>query len=311
MCPKTDGIKREGVNISKPMLNSAQLVKHMQEKGIKFEITNIQDARYMLDNINYYFKVASYRVNFSKDANGKYINLDFAYLTDLASIDMQLRDYLLDLSLDIEHGIKVLLLHQMSEDPHENGYEIVKEFKERFPQQYNHTLINFQNNRYEQDMYSKHHDNIPVWVFMEIITFGTLSQFVDFYYSMHPFKRIKPVYNHLKYSKNIRNACAHSNPLLLNLFSEREFLPHPSGPVKSAAKVIGISNNYLNDLKINDLVSTFYLHKIIQSKKMSEHRVRQGHRLIDRFHRHKEWYDDNVKLNSFFSILTKMIDYLG
>lgn len=102
---------------SKPMLNSAQLVKHMQEKGIKFEITSPKDARYMLDNINYYFKLASYRVNFPKDSNGKYINLDFAYLTDLASIDMQLRDYLLDLSLDIEHGIKVILLHQIANGP--------------------------------------------------------------------------------------------------------------------------------------------------------------------------------------------------
>ncbi len=62
----------------------------------------------MLDNVNYYFKLASYRVNFPKNYDKKYINLDFAYLTDLASIDMQLRDYLLDLSLDIEHGIKVI-----------------------------------------------------------------------------------------------------------------------------------------------------------------------------------------------------------
>lgn len=29
------------------MLNSAQLVKHMQEKEIKFEITTTKDARYM------------------------------------------------------------------------------------------------------------------------------------------------------------------------------------------------------------------------------------------------------------------------
>ena len=35
--------------MDKPMLNSAQLVKHMQEKGIKFEITTTKDARYMLD----------------------------------------------------------------------------------------------------------------------------------------------------------------------------------------------------------------------------------------------------------------------
>lgn len=51
---------------------------------------------------------------------------------------------------------------------------------------------------------------------------------------------------------------------------------------------MGVSNGYLQDLKVNDLISLFYLHKIIESKKMSEHRIRQGKRLIKRFHRHKE-----------------------
>lgn len=130
------------------MLNSSQLVSHMQEKGIKFEITSPKDARYMLDNINYYFKLACYRVNFPKDTKGKYINLDFAYLTDLASIDMQLRDYLLDLSLDIEHGIKVILLHQIANDPKEDGYNIVQEFKNKFPKHYSRAIKAFKNNRY-------------------------------------------------------------------------------------------------------------------------------------------------------------------
>ena len=49
--------------MDKPMLNSSQLVNHMQEKGIKFEITTTKDARYMLDNVNYNFKLASYKIN--------------------------------------------------------------------------------------------------------------------------------------------------------------------------------------------------------------------------------------------------------
>lgn len=31
--------------MDKPMLNSAQLVKHMQEKGIKFEITTTKEVK--------------------------------------------------------------------------------------------------------------------------------------------------------------------------------------------------------------------------------------------------------------------------
>lgn len=73
----------------------------------------------------------------------------------------------------------------MSEDPHEDGYQIVQAFRNEFPKQFERTLINFKNNRYEQDMYQKHYENIPIWVFMEIIIFGTLSQFIDFYYKSH------------------------------------------------------------------------------------------------------------------------------
>ena len=85
------------------MLTTNQLIAHMKNKGITFNECTEKDAYHMLTQINYYFKLAFYRTNFVKDTNHKYVNLDFTYLTDLASIDMQLRDYLMDLSLDIEH----------------------------------------------------------------------------------------------------------------------------------------------------------------------------------------------------------------
>lgn len=295
---------------NKQLLTTPQLIKHMESKGINFDLFDKTKTRLFLDNVNYYYKVASYRSNFPKDSDGKYINLDFAYLTDLASIDMQLRDYLLDITLDIEHGIKVLLLKQIANDPDEDGYQVVLKYKDRFPKLFDSVLLQFRHNKYEHDMYNRHHSNMPIWVLMEIISFGMLSRFVEFYYREIRFKRIKPFNDQLKFCKNIRNACAHSNPLLVNLFSEKEFLKKPTASIQASARLIGIPRYYLSDLKINDLVATFHLHKLIQSKKMQEHRVRQGRRLITRYHRHENWYADNTKLNSLFSILNKMIDYL-
>lgn len=292
------------------MMNTSELISHMKQKGIKFNLTSESDTKEMLNKVNYYFKLTSYRSNFPKDENGKYQNLDFAFLTDIASVDMQLRDYLLDLSLDIEHGIKVSLLDLIANDPKEDGYSIVQDFRSLHPNQYEQTLEYLGKNRYLQDMYKKHHDHIAVWVFLEVMTFGVLSMFVDFYVDRTHIKRVKSIKNYLKYTKNIRNACAHSNPLLVNLFSDKEFLRRPSAPVKTAAHKIKISDSYLQDIKINDLVSLFYLHRFFQSNKMSEHRLRQGTRLIKRFHRHEDWYADNSQLNTFFNILNRLIDYL-
>ncbi|KON40529.1 DNA-binding protein [Lactiplantibacillus plantarum] len=294
----------------KCMKSTSELIEHMQQKNIGFNISNITQAKQTLTKINYYYKLSSYRSNFPKDENGKYIHLEFAYLTDLASIDMQLRDYLMDLSLDIEHSIKVVLLDLISNDSNEDGYTIVTDFRNEHQAQYDQTLQYWGSSQYLHDFYQKRHEDVSIWVLMETMTFGTLSMFVDFYFSRTEIQQVKKIKNYLRFSKNIRNACAHSNPLLVNLFSDKEFLRHPSAPITLAANQMGINRTYLQDLKINDLVSLFYLHKCLQSKKMSEHRCRQGRRLIKRFHRHSDWYADNTQLNTFFRILNIVIDYL-
>ncbi|WP_368791418.1 Abi family protein [Companilactobacillus farciminis] len=297
--------------MEKRMMSTNELINHMKSKGITFNFISENEASKTLNKVNYYFKVTSYRSNFPKNESNKYENLDFAYLVDLASIDMQLREYLFDLSIDIEHGIKVLLLNLISNDVNEDGYSIVEDFKINYPNQYQRTLKYLEKNKYLHDMYKKHHNNISIWVFLEVMTFGTLSIFVDFYLKRKNTRSVRQIHNYLKFSKNIRNACAHSNPLLVNIFSDKEFLRRPSAPIKSAAKQMNIPMNYLQDLKINDLVSLFFLHKKIQSKKMSEHRYNQGKKILTRFHRHKDWYADNTKLNTFFKILDILIDYIN
>ena len=67
----------------KPMLSVDQLITHMQEKGIKFEIMSEADAKQYLHMNNNYFKLTSYRKNYPKYTTGAhagtYEHLDFAY----------------------------------------------------------------------------------------------------------------------------------------------------------------------------------------------------------------------------------------
>ena len=84
-------IKNKRGVFMKLLKTSDELISHMKIKGIKFDIVK-EEAKIFLQNNNYYMKLASYRANYDKrKSNGEYINLDFAYLRELSTIDMHLR----------------------------------------------------------------------------------------------------------------------------------------------------------------------------------------------------------------------------
>lgn len=294
--------------MEKVKYNYTQMIQHMQEKGIQFNICSIADAKDMLTKRNYYFKLTVYRKCFSK-IDGQYSNLDFAYLTDLASIDASLRYYILDLSLDIEHSLKTALDDLITQNPNEDGYSIVQEFRNYDQFGYDQMMRYLQNNKYLRDMFNKHHQRPAIWVLLEVMTFATLSKFIEFYSSKYQARRLNDAKNLLRYAKNLRNASAHSNPLLVNIFSEKEHLRYPNTNVVRIARQMGLTRQDVMDQKINDLVSIMYLHKKYTSNASHEHIKRSGKRLIQRMKRHPDYYKNNQLLNKSFDIFNILVDF--
>lgn len=284
------------------------MIQHMKKKGITFNNMSEEDAKIVLKNNTYYYKVTSYRKNFKKDKE-KYRNLDFACLADLGTIDMRMRYIILEMSLDYEHGIKTKLLDLITSDPNEDGFKIVDEFKTKHPTTYKRVLEDLRRNKYLKDMYYKRSSNPGIWVVLEIMTFGSLSIFIDFYYKKKKTKSLKAAYNLTKYAKNTRNAAAHSNPILLNLFEQHLFISNDQSVV-SYADIMGISNENLKDRKINDLVSLFYLHKVYCSEGLNNHKKEECLKLIERVYRNREYYSEVAELKKFRDIFIKCVDYL-
>lgn len=199
----------------KLLKTSDELISHMKIKGIKFDIVKEDDAKKFLQNNNYFMKLASYRANYDKRKNnGEYINLDFAYLQELSTIDMHLRYLILQMCLDIEHALKTRLLKDIEDNSEEDGYDIIR----RFITKYERSCQNIQKHRsseYCRELIEKYYPYFPAWVFVELISFGDMVKLYEYYSERYP-SRLKD--SELLYSvRDLRNAAAHSNCLIIKL----------------------------------------------------------------------------------------------
>lgn len=292
----------------KPKLSYLELISDMKKRGIKFNIVNEQDAERFMETTNYYFKLASYRKNFPESHN-QYIDLEFAYLKDLAAIDVTLRRFLSNVTLAVEHGLKVYIMDLITKNDAEDVYSIVQEFRAKKPKSYGRVLSYLKSNQYSHELYNKYHSEPSIWVFLEVAPFGDLSQFIEFYKNKYPNRKIETIVSNLKFAKNIRNATAHSNPILINLFSPDEFLPNPTQAVVSEAHLMNVDSILLTDMKVHDLVALFYLNKMLTSPTARQHFFEDGQEVINRFNKHSEYYATIASIKQFKTIFSNIIDY--
>ncbi|WP_052717242.1 Abi family protein [Bacillus thermotolerans] len=111
-----------------------------QKKGVQFNLISVAEAIPYLEERNYYYKFACYRKSFVRDKNGKYIDLDFQYLISLSKLDKDLRYILLQMTLEIEHFLKVMILKNISYNNQVDGYEIVGDFISSYNAKYSKSI---------------------------------------------------------------------------------------------------------------------------------------------------------------------------
>lgn len=318
--------------MNKPKLSSNQIVEKIEkEKGITFKhITKEEAAAYLTEKNNYY-RLASYRKNYDKillgENEGKYINLDFSYLIDLSSIDMQLRFLIIRMCLDIEHDLKIRLLNDITKDDEEDGYSIVKDFvdnndsimedifKKRNSTYVGDLISNFFTFEYHLSIknnivFDRKEIRCPVWAFVEIISFGSFIKFYDYYYGD---RNTGAKTNLLNPIKSLRNACAHNNCLLNNL---RSGCSKPSSTVsKFVSQINGISKDerkkYLSVRPIFEFVSLLIVYDSFVSQTVKEHRYLEMNELVNnRMSRNSEYYQNQQLLKASYLFIQKIVDFL-
>lgn len=305
---------------AKPMLNAEELINHLEEKGVKFYLISKDEAKKYLEENNNYFKLASYRKNFSKYENGyneeKYIDLDFKMLIDLSIIDMRLRKTMLSIVLDLEHYAKVKLLSKV-ENATKDGYSIVEEYIQDLKNKGEYDYLESELNKnirgtYCGDLVDKYKGEYPIWAFVEIIPFGRFIKFYMFVADKLQDKSMIDEAYLLKNVRELRNACAHNNCIINDLKSSTSKYK-TNYKILNEIAAIGISkktrDNKMTNARIQQIVTLLYLNKkITTSKGVLNHQIVMLQDLKNRVEHHIEYYDTNDLVQTSLNFLNKVID---
>ena len=306
----------------KPKLTVEQQIEHLEEKGITFDLYSKEDAKDYLCNNSYYFKLASYRKNFPKHNYGedkdKYIKLDFAQLVDLAVIDMRLRYILVQMSMDIEHYIKVELLSIIGKNLLEDGYSICDDFRNSLPEEQlkrlDTEIDKCNDSDYTRDLLS-HYDNkhIPVWILLEVIPFGRLISFYKFCADRFNDKKMQKNFFLLLPCKQVRNAAAHSSCMLNNLLPDTAVRKPSNAVSRALSQVSNLSETTrkrkMMNLRIQQIVTLLYVHKeFVTSRGVHKRAATMLSDLAVRMNKNIDYYEDNSCVKTSLCFLSSVID---
>ena len=308
------------MEIVKPKLSLDGQIEHLKEKGVLFNIMDEAEARDYLGQHNNYFKLTAYRKNYDKHPAGenkdKYINLEFAYLVDIAVIDMQLRYRIVHMALDLEHHTKLQLLRKMDEY-NEDGYQVVQDYIDSLDEKqrkiFDSEINRNKGNIYCGDIIAKYEGAFPIWAFIEIVPFGRLVAFYGFCAERFSDKSMKDTFYRLLTCKEIRNASAHSNCILNNLKAKTAAHSTNAAVTSELMKIKGMNTNFrknrMSNARIQQVVTLLYTHKdMVESEGIKRSESEDLKKIMERVDKNYDYYNTNPMIKGTFDFLKLVVD---
>lgn len=219
-----------------------------------------------------------------------------------------LRDVLLPMTLDIEHFTKVRLL-ATAEDAGESGYDIIRNYLESLPKEQRDRIINELKHR-EKDPYigeivQKYRENMPIWVFCEIMPLGIFSSLVKFCAIRWGDASLQRVHYLLKNTRSVRNSCAHGVCSINELLQHSPSLRPPASLVNELASA-GIPkrlrSKWLRGERMVNTRSTLYLYQKIVPKGTARTEQEKALRALFAAVENSEVPPENPAIAAFFFI---------
>lgn len=303
---------------AKPKLTVDEQIARLKSKGITFDICTEDDAKYVMAEESYWFNIAAYRTLYDKQIDGEhegcYINLDFAYLADLAAIDKQLRQTLLPMTLDVEHYAISKIERIVSERDDEDGYSIVVDYwNSMTDDRREHRTAEIK--RLREDFYcgkllEQYRSSMPVWVFMELLTFGAFIDFYGFCAKRWDDQEMRQDHYTLRAVKSARNAYAHSC-CIINNFRRTDIRHRTSVEVMKALENAGVSkqvrNKRMKNVAMQQIATLMFAQSRFVTGSADKKKASASlQKLCERMDEHSDYYLTNNVVTSAFEFLKKI-----
>ena len=311
----------------KPLLTVDEQLAHLKSKGVTFDICGEEEAADFLRHGNNYLRTASYRVLYPKQVEGanvgRYVNLDFAHLANLSSLDRQLREALLAAAIDIEHFAKMRVLDRIEREG-EDGYGIVADYlaslthdaRRRF-----HAGLHARgaegerHDTYSGDLIFHYMDDMPAWVLFEVCEFGLFVDFYRFCAERWDDREMLDQHYILKSVKAVRNAVAHNCCTINGLTSSGSAKEFPiSEPITRALNAAGMKNSKtrrknLSNLRVAQMAAVLYSTSTFCTRESARMRNALKFQQVKRqIQENAHLYRTNNAVASALAFIVKLID---
>ena len=295
-------------------------IMDLTEKGITFDLVNVEDARAFLRYNTYYFKFKSYARNYVPATGGpnagKYYNVDFKHLMELSKLDAYFRRVVLSMCLDIEHVLKARLLYDISENEKEDGFNISK----MYIKQHSSVLVDLNNSKNKSatsDLVEAilKNEDVPAWKLIEALSFGRFIELYELYYQTYGGENYSTYLGSLKY---LRNSAAHNACLLNSIRTPYSTVRKNQAIMERLTEISGFSDSYKQKMKnpvVHDFIVLLFVYFDIlntrYNRKMRDNGLKELEKLFNEtFLREKELFIKNDSLVANYRFVRQMVFYL-
>ncbi len=252
------------MEVKKPTTYDEQLAI-LEQRGIILD--NREFCKEKLNEIGYY-RFTGYALPFKNSDSNTYSNVTFKRIYYIYQFDSNLRAIFFSCIEDIEIYLRSNLSYYFTDKYGSLGYTDPANFKEvhdheKFKKKYDGEIENNKTVAFVKHHIDQYDGQFPLWVLMELFTFGMLSYF---YADLKPEDRKtlafqlydtteKKLSNWLICCTDLRNICSHYGRLYYRMFSA---VPKVDGSYQQRIRLWGylnvLKNLYPHKQKWNDVV---------------------------------------------------------